>query len=104
MDQLVPSGVASWVFALFFFGLGDTLTTVIGLTHPQIVETSPLVQRVFEGYGVSGLIGLKLFAFLIVFIGWKKTPEPYDTSIPALIAGIGLLLTVHNGTLLFFHY
>ena len=95
--------VKLWLLAILFYGIGDLLTTVVGLSSGTLVEASPLVIPVIERFGLIALFGLKSLVFGFTGLLWWFTPYPESLGVPLGLAVIGLLVTGWNIHLLLIH-
>lgn len=86
-----------WLAALATFGVGDLLTTGVGLTHPRIVEAGPVPELVLRQHGFAGLIALKALVFGALFVLWTRLPGPHRVGVPLAIALVGVVVVVWNG-------
>ena len=89
-----------WGLAVLFFGVGDVVSTVIGLKGGQLAEVGPLVAPVIELYGFGALVGLKLGTFLLCYGLWRVTPYPHRIGVPLGLAVLGILVTAWNTSLI----
>lgn len=89
-----------WGLAILFFGLGDVVSTVIGLNGGQLAEVGPLVAPIIEEYGFGALVGLKLGTFIICYGLWRLTPRPHRVGVPLGLAVLGILVTAWNTSLI----
>lgn len=96
IDLLVGLTPWLWVTSLVFFGLGDLLTTVVGLQTRMVVEVSPLVAEAVSVHGLGVLPSLKLAAFGLCFLLWKVVPRPHNVGVPLALAVIGVGVTLWN--------
>nr|WP_255475239.1 DUF5658 family protein [Halapricum sp. CBA1109] len=84
------------MLAVLAFGLGDLVTTAVGLTTPGVVEANPFVAA-FLGHSVLGaLVALKSVSLLIFFAVWWVVPAPHRTGIPLGLATVGIVVTGWN--------
>lgn len=96
VDLLSDSTTRFWIIAILFFGLGDLITTGIGLSFPQIVEGGPLTSIAIEQYGLGAMIPLKLLTVVVAYVLWHITPSPHDVGVPLGLAAVGVLVTPWN--------
>lgn len=89
-----------WLIALIGFGIGDILTTVIGLSAGHLVEVGPFVAPIINRFGIMALVGLKICAFGIAGLLWRLTPRPHAVGVPLGLAALGALVTGWNTYLL----
>jgi hypothetical protein len=85
-----------WLLAVLAFGLGDLVTTVIGLTTPGVVEANPLVAALLERSALGALVALKSASLLIFFAVWRVFPAPHRTGIPLGLVTVGVVVTGWN--------
>lgn len=89
-----------WAMAVLFFGIGDVVSTVIGLNAGGLAEVGPLVAPIIEAYGVASLIGLKVATFGLCYLLWRFTPRPHRIGVPLGLATLGVLVTAWNVSLI----
>ncbi|ACV49083.1 MULTISPECIES: DUF5658 family protein [Halomicrobium] len=89
-----PAGL--WLLALVFFGVGDLLTTGVGLTLGTSTEANPVVAPLVERYGVAVLLPIKAAFFVGTYLVWRALPHPYSTTVPATLALVGVVVTAWN--------
>jgi hypothetical protein len=94
-----------WTLALATYGVGDMVTTIALIEYvPRVTEGNPLVDGAVAAFGQSGLIGLKLAAFLFC-LGVSLLAAQDDDRLlyygpPAGLAVVGAFTTVYNLRLL----
>lgn len=85
-----------WVLAILGFGVGDLVTTSIGLLMPGVVETHPLAAYSFQYTILGSMIVLKGIVFGSCYVLWRRIPRPHCVGVPLGLAAFGVLLTVWN--------
>ncbi|MFC4356580.1 hypothetical protein ACFO0N_01305 [Halobium salinum] len=95
-----------WTFALATYGVGDMVTTIALMEFvPRLTEGNPLVAAAVGAFGQSGLVGLKLAAFLFCLVVSLLAAQDGDRLLyygpPAGLAVTGAFTTVYNLRLLF---
>lgn len=90
------SGVALWLLALLCYGVGDVVTTVVGVHTPGVVETNPFARWAFARSVVGGMVALKGLAFAGAYLLWRAVPPPYRVGVPLGLALSGLVVTCWN--------
>lgn len=85
-----------WVFAIVFFGVGDLVTTGVGLRFERVIEVGPLAAVVLQNYGIETLVPLKLVTLVFCYGLWRVTPSPHDVGVPLGLAALGVLVTLWN--------
>ena len=89
-----------WILAVMFFGVGDLVTTAIGLQVTGVVELSPVLAQ-FSGRMVYVMmLCLKVVAFAGCYLLWRALPGPHAISAPLVLAVIGILVTLWNSVVL----
>jgi len=85
-----------WTTAVIAFGIGDVLTTAVGLALGGVVEANPMARPVVRELGVFAMISLKVLVFGLAVVAWRSTPSPYSEGIPIGLATLGVTLSVWN--------
>lgn len=89
-------GTRPWLLAVLLFGVGDVVTTSVGLGVPGVVEADPVARALIESFGLGSIVGLKLLAFGLCYAVWRAVPRPYCTGVPLGLAGLGAVVTAWN--------
>jgi len=87
---------ALWVVALLLYGVGDLVTTTVGLGQQGIVEIGPVAGPVVDAYGTRGLVVLKSGTLAASYAVWRLVPQPHRVGIPLGLVGVGLAVTSWN--------
>lgn len=85
-----------WILAVCFFGIGDLVTTGIGLRTGQVVEVGPIAGPVVRVLGFPGMVALKVGFLTACFVAWRRVPDPDRVGIPLALAAMGVLITGWN--------
>lgn len=85
-----------WVVALLLYGVGDLVTTTVGLGRQGIVEIGPVAGPVVEAYGTLGLVVLKSGTLAGSYAVWRVAPQPQRVGIPLGLMVVGLAVTAWN--------
>lgn len=96
VTALVGSERLLWIVAIVFFGIGDLVTTGVGLHLEQVAEVGPVVGDVIVAYGTVAMVGLKLFVFGVGYALWRIVPAPHRVGVPLGLAVLGILVTIWN--------
>ncbi|MDR5672513.1 hypothetical protein RH858_05030 [Halalkaliarchaeum sp. AArc-GB] len=96
VDVLVDSEWLLWLVAVAFFGIGDLVTTAIGLQLQYVVEVGPVVGEVIKIYGATAMVWLKVLVFVLCYGLWRIVPEPHRVGVPLGLAVLGVLVTLWN--------
>jgi len=106
MGRLHRLQPALWLVAIAFYGVGDLVTTVIGLRISGIIEAGPLVGPLIDQYGVMSLFVLKFLTIGVSYGVRQVIPTTHRTGIPLGLAVLGVAVTGWNtvvvSTALFF--
>lgn len=95
LDTLEPPA-GLWLLALLFFGIGDLVTTALGLTVGSSTEANPLIAMLVDRYGVAVLLPVKVLFLGGCYLGCKRLPIPYPMVVPAALATLGFVVTIWN--------
>lgn len=95
IDYLQGLSPHLWTLSLVFYGLGDIVTTIIGLQLGGITEVGPLPALIAH-IGPPAFIGLKTTALVLFACIWKVIPEPHNIGVPLALATLGVLVTTWN--------
>ncbi|MDX1745335.1 MAG: DUF5658 family protein [Halobacteriales archaeon] len=101
IDVLIRWTPWLWVAAILFFGLGDILTTVVGLSMNWAVEAGPLAATLIDSYGLTIVLALKAGAFALFYVVWRIVPSPYAVGVPLGLTVLGFEVTFWNMIVLF---
>lgn len=85
-----------WLVAVAFYGVGDTVTTFVGLQHGQIAEVGPLAASLIGRHSIGGLLALKLVTFGVAYAVWRTIRTPSRNAIPLALAVVGVVVTLWN--------
>lgn len=86
----------AWAYAIGTFGLGDVVTTAIGITHPEVVEAHPISKQVLGNSGVMGMLAVKAGALGLAYLAYNKTNPEYRMGIPVGLGILGSYIVVNN--------
>lgn len=101
LDVLIRWTPWLWLAAIVFFGLGDILTTVVGLWMNWAVEAGPLAASLIDQHGLAVVLVLKAAAFALFYAVWRVTPSPYAVGVPLGLTVLGFEVTFWNMIVLF---
>ena len=85
-----------WAVGVLFFGIGDVVTTYIGLGLDGVSEQHPIGVLLLDQYGLIAMVGLKLLAFCGFFVLWRYARRPYSLGVPLGLALLGAAITAWN--------
>lgn len=85
-----------WVLAVLFYGLGDGVTTLLGLQGNGASEAGPVALYAMEYGGIPGFLAVKCFFVGACFLVWYLVDTPGRVAIPLALAVVGVAVTVWN--------
>lgn len=85
-----------WLLAVLSFGVGDIVTTSIGLQTPGVFELNPVAAEFFAQSVVLSIAALKLAVLGAGFAAWKWIPRPHRVGVPLGLGVLGVLVTGWN--------
>lgn len=100
-DTFVRYDRVLWLVVICFFGIGDLLTTGLGMQSSRVVEAGPVAIQVVHRYGIVGMLGLKLIFIETFYQLWKLLDDPYRVGIPLALSVTGVIITVWNVCVLY---
>lgn len=85
-----------WLWSVLFFGVGDLVTTSIGLGPGGAIEINPVAAAFGHQFGLRAMVGLKAATLGACFAIWQVTPHPHRDGIPLGLTAVGVLVTAWN--------
>lgn len=85
-----------WFGAVVFYGLGDTVTTLLGVRADTVSEAGPIAGAALAAHGPLGFLGVKVALFLVLAGFWHWLETPGRVAIPLGLVVVGVLVTVWN--------
>lgn len=85
-----------WVAAVTLYGVGDTVTTLWGLSIAGVAEAGPLARPLMDSYGTTAFLALKILTLVAFFAVWAVLRTPGRVAIPLALALTGGAVTVWN--------
>lgn len=86
-----------WIAAVGLYGVGDAVTTVLGLSSGGVAEAGPIAKPLVEAHGRIALVGIKLVVFPAFYLVWRALETPGRVAVPFALALVGGVVTVWNG-------
>jgi len=93
---LVDSQAALWAAGVLFFGVGDLLTTAVGLQVGGVIERNVVPAFLVGQYGLAAMFGLKLLAFGGCYALWRVVRRPHRLGVPLGLSLLGVVVTLWN--------
>lgn len=85
-----------WLFAVLFFGIGDVVTTGIGLGIEGIHEAGPVTGAAIERYGQLSMVVIKAGVIGGGYVLWLFAPRPHRVGVPLGLAVLGVVVVSWN--------
>lgn len=85
-----------WPLSILFYGVGDLVTTGIGLGPGGLVEVNPVAVSLGAQFGFPALVALKLGTLGACYAIWRVVPRPHRDGIPLGLVSLGVLVTAWN--------
>lgn len=85
-----------WMLAVLFFGIGDLITTTVGVNSAGIVEGGPVTALLVERYGLRAIFHLKVLVIGSGYVAWRVIPQPQRVGIPLALVLVGVFATAWN--------
>jgi uncharacterized membrane protein len=85
-----------WYVAFLTWGVGDIVTTHIGLQEQGIVESNPIAEAIYDAAGTPGMMIVKLLLLLIALEIYRVHPDDYRKGIPIGFALLGIVIVINN--------
>lgn len=85
-----------WIVVLLCYGLGDLLTTLVGLATGRGAEAGPVAAELVAEFGLPALVALKLTSLATFYLAWRLLPRPVRVAVPIGVAGVGVVVSVWN--------
>lgn len=101
--ELIPSvdvprlnALQLWVLVGLSFGLGDVVTTIVGLRLAGVYELQLIAASLFQYSVLGAMLVLKSIVFGSCFVLWTWTPRPHRFGVPLGLITLGVLVTTWN--------
>lgn len=104
MDYLVALSPHIWAIAIVFYGIGDLVTTLVGLPLEPTAEVGPLAASLYEQYGPGSMVVLKAGVFVGAYLLWRLVPSPQRIGVPLGLSALGVLVTIWNSSIIYAVY
>lgn len=88
--------VQVWVVAILLYGIGDTATTLWGLSAGGVAEAGPVAKPLIEAYGPRALLLVKAVVFGSFYMVWVMLRTPGRIAVPLALALVGGVVTAWN--------
>lgn len=85
-----------WLLAVLFFGVGDVVTTGLGIGMLGVTEAGPVTAPLVRQYGLGVLPVLKVAVFGAGYLLWKTVPRPHCVGVPLGLTVVGISATGWN--------
>lgn len=89
-----------WGLALATYGVGDLVTTGLGLKLPEVNESHPVSEAIIDSAGMGGMVGTKMLVLTGFAAGYSIAPEEFRVGIPLGLSLIGSVIVLNNGAVI----
>lgn len=89
-----------WIFTIGFYGIGDILTTLVGMSRPPLKEGGPVAAPLLAGGSPLVFIGFKMCLLAALFVLVRFVSDRTAIVLLAAFATAGVGVTAWNGWLL----
>lgn len=89
-----------WALAIAFYGVGDAVTTLIGIRTEDIAEVGPIALVAMDIAGDAGFLVMKALFIGACFTVWYVLDTPGRVAIPMALIVAGAGITVWNVVML----
>ncbi|MEF8779632.1 MAG: hypothetical protein V5A46_02985 [Haloferacaceae archaeon] len=96
MELLVRHERGLWLAAVLLYGVGDAVSTFVGLSLGGVAEAGPIAAPAMIGFGHAGLLAVKVAVFLSFLGVWAALRTPARAAVPLALATVGGLATAWN--------
>lgn len=90
-----------WALAFASYGVGDTVTTYLGLSLGRAAEAGPIAAPVVGTYGIVGLLVLKVVTLLTFYLSWTVLDTSARVAVPLAVTVVGVSVTAWNLAVIF---
>lgn len=85
-----------WALAVVLYGVGDAVTTLVGLKSDGITEGGPVALYALGQGGIPGFLLLKVGFIGVCFLVWWVVRTPGRVAIPLALVVVGAVVTGWN--------
>lgn len=87
-----------WGIAVVFYGIGDVVTTSVGLQLDGVYEAGPVAGVLIENFGLVSMLAVKVGLLVGFYLLWRSTTRPYRVGVPLGLAVVGVVVVWWNLT------
>ncbi len=99
-DVLAEHDTRLWIAAFILYGIGDTVTTMWGLSTGGVAEAGPIAAPLIASYGPYVLLVVKAATFIVFYGIWRVLRTPGRIAVPLALAAVGGIVTAWNLTVI----
>ncbi|MDY6817067.1 MAG: DUF5658 family protein [Halobacteriales archaeon] len=88
-----------WVLVILGYVVGDTITTMLGLSQ-GLSEANPFAVIAIGSGGVIGLVAAKALVLGISVVMFVRVPEDWRIGVPIGLLTVGMLAVIWNISML----
>lgn len=95
-ESLDEQDAKLWVASVALFGLGDLVTTGVGLSVAGVAETNHAVATLVGSHGFGTFVALKGLVLLAFYGVSTRLPSSHAVGVPMALTTLGLAVTLWN--------
>lgn len=96
IERLQVAETRLWGMAVAFFGVGDVVTTAVGLRTAGVYEAGIVTGILLEQYGLFSMLAVKIALLAVFFLLWRSTARPHRVGVPLGLTLLGVVVVWWN--------
>lgn len=90
-------GSLLWGSAIALYGVGDIVTTLMGLQTAGVNEAHPVSASILGAYGPAGMVATKAVVIGVAMWASKNVvPREWAVGVPVGLSALGALIVMNN--------
>lgn len=94
--QLSAAETPLWLAAVVLYGVGDFVTSSVGIGTGRAAEAGPVAVGLVDHYGLVGLLALKVGTFALAYAVWRLARASDRVAVPLALVVVGAAVTLWN--------
>lgn len=100
MELLVRHERHLWIAAVLLYEIGDTFSTLVGLSLGGLAEAGPLAAPAMIAFGPVGFLAVKTAVFVSFWAVWTSLHTQGPVAVRFALATVGGLVTAWNAAVI----
>lgn len=96
VERLQAAETRLWAVAVALFGIGDVVTTTVGLRTDGVYEAGVVTGFLLEQYGLLSMLVVKIALLAVFYLLWRSTARPHRVGVPLGLAVLGVIVVWWN--------